>query len=106
MPSNYIQIGGKKRTVKFSEANVTRDEQGRFAKKGSGGGAKSKDKHIKGTQLLTKGERLRRSPNSQLMGPAIEARKPGESKLQFERRLEKARKNYRRLMDGKKPLGR
>jgi hypothetical protein len=101
MSGNYIQIGGKKRTVKFSEANVTRDEQGRFAKKGSGGGKKSGK--IPGTQLLTKEERLRRNPNSRLQGAAIEARKPSESALQFRRRKEKAVKNFNRLMKGKKP---
>ena len=99
MPGNYIQIGGKKRTVKFNEANVTRDEQGRFAKKGSGKGSGK----IPGTQLLTRQERLRRNPNSTLHGAAIEARKPGESARQFRRRKEKAVKDFNRLMDGKKP---
>lgn len=103
MPGNYIQIGGKKRTIKFDESKVKRDEQGRFAKRDSGAGVKSTDKYIPGTQLLTKGERLRRNPNSSLMGPAVEARRSGESSLQFKRRLDKARRDYNRLMNGKPP---
>ena len=43
MPGNYIQIGGKKRTVKFDESKVKRDEQGRFAKL-SGNMTRSNDK--------------------------------------------------------------
>ena len=75
MPGNYIQVGGKKRTVTFSEANVTRDERGRFAKKGSG--SKSANEQIKGNKR----------------GPRIKAR-PGESQQAQNKRARKAAKEF------------
>ena len=45
--------------------------------------------------LLTKQERLLLNPNSNLQGASIKAI-PGESKLSFQRRLDAARKQFRR----------
>ena len=45
--------------------------------------------------LLTSQERLLLNPNDQLRGPAIKAI-PGESRLSFQRRLDAARKEFRR----------
>ena len=78
MPGNYIQIGGKKRTVKFDESKVKRDEQGRFAKKGSGNKAKQK---------LTGGK----------TGASIKAI-PGESKANQIKRARKAADKFSRAM--------
>ena len=98
MPGNYIQVGGKKRTVKFSESNVTRDEQGRFAKKGSGKG-KGKGKGVTNKGLLSKQERLRLSPNSTLQGAAIKAI-PGESLSSQSKRARKAAAKFNRQIGG------
>ena len=91
MPGNYIQIGGQKKAVTWNESKVTRDDQVRFAKRGSSGGT------IPGTSLLTKQERLRRNPNSRLQGAAIQAR-PGESKQEQARRARQAVKEWRAIM--------
>ena len=91
MPGNYIQIGGQKKAVTWNESKVTRDEQGRFARKGSGGGT------IPGTSLLTKQERLRRNPNSLLRGAAIPAI-PSESRESQTKRARQAAREFRAIM--------
>ena len=83
MPGNYIQIGGKKRTVTFSEANVTRDEQGRFAKKGSGSKAKQK---------LTGGTTGTSIPYIKGESKAKQSKRARKAAQKFSKQMKKSRK--------------
>ena len=58
-------------------------------------GTRAAHKCVTNRGLLTSQERLLLNPNSSLQGPAIKAI-PGESRLSFQRRLDAARKEFRR----------
>jgi len=87
MSGNYIQIGGQKRTVTFSEAKVTRDEQGRFAKKGSGNKAKQK---------LTGGTTGTSIPYIKGESKAKQAKRGQKAAKEFSKEMKKLRKSQKK----------
>ena len=91
MPGNYIQMGGQKKAVTWNESKVTRDDQGRFAKSGSGGGT------IPGTSLVPSRLRQSRKPGYRPQGAGIQAR-PGETKEETARRARQAAREFRAIM--------